>query len=301
MPYSCWRLPVAGGFIGGITNDGTGRDVLLVPGVGSSSMSWSTLIGQLSDFRVTALDLRGHAQSVDAPLLDADQGWRDVIGVIEGRALDRPVLVGHGTGGFLALAAAADRPDLASSVVTIEAALMDGPRETVHLALQEVYSEEMIDTIAARFGFGHVYGSRQEVEDAIAAGRPNVARDWLLSEVPADLGDELRYAIVERPDGSWLFTPDRAAMRAGYTLRTDAAYYPHADLYTQVHVPIHVVQASEGLSVVPADQAERLESQLPHLQFHDVPGGYLVHRSHAPDLARILRSVAAEAGTRSAA
>lgn len=298
MPYSSWRLPVAHGFIGGVTNDGTGGDVLLIPGVGNSSMSWATLMGHLPDFRVTALDPRGHAQSVDAPVLDGAQGWRDVIGIIEGRGLDRPVLVGHGTGGFHALAAAADRPDLVSSVVTIEAALMDGPREAVDLALQEVYSDETIDTLAARFGFGQVYGSRQDVEAAIAASGHQVARDWLLSEVPIDLSDELRYVIVERPDGSWLRTPDRAAMRAGYTLAIDAQYYPSTELYAQVDVPIHVVQATEGLSVVPDDVAQRLEARLRNLRFHTVAGGHLVHYSKAPDIARIVRAVAAEPGTR---
>ncbi len=301
MSHQRWRLPVADGFIGGITNDGTGPDLLFVPGVGHSSMSWSTLMDQLPGFRSTALDPRGTAQSIDAPLLEAGEGWRDVLAVVDGLALDRPVLVCHGTGGFQALAAAADRPDLVAAVVTIEAPLPDGPRPDIFAMMREVYSEEMIDALAARFGFGQVFGSPSAVDEAVAGLRDAVAHDWMLSEVTADLSEELRYIIVERPDGSWLRTPDRAAVRAGYGLDVDAPYFPSAELYGQVRLPVHVVQATEGLSGIPDDQADRLETKLPNLHFHSVAGGHLVHYSNAPDVARIVRAVALDAGARSAA
>ncbi len=294
MMRTTWSLPVDGGLIGGIRYDGDGPDLLFVHSVGVTAMTWSTVIDHLPAFRATSLDLRGHGRSLTAPLLTSDHSWRDIITVIDAFDLHRPVLIGHTTGGFLALAAAADRPDLVSAVVTLEAGLLDAPRPLVHAELEQVYADSVLDTVAKRFGFGEVFQTEQDVEAAIAGHRKALERDLLASEIRTDATEEIRYSIVERPNGTWVRTPTREAMRAAHTIAPDARYYPSADLYRQIHVPVHVVQAQDGISLIPADQLDQLTAELPNLHVHDILGGHLAHYSHARALARIISSVAAE-------
>ncbi len=295
MTRSEWSLPVDGGLIGGVRSEGDGPDLLFVPNVGASAMTWSTVLGHLEGLNTVALDLRGHARSVTAPLLTSEETWRDIVATIEGLDLRRPVVVGHTTGGFLALAAAADRPDLISAVVTIEAALLDAPRSVVHAYLQQVYLPEVIQTIAQRFDLGRIYRTQDEVDAAVATHQNSAARDWILNEVPDDIGEEIRYSIVDRGDGTWLRTPELTAMMAAHTLQIDATYYPSADLYRQVPLPIHVVQVEDGLSVIPPHQEAQLQAELSHLTFHHLGGGHLAHRSHADELAIIIARASAAA------
>ena len=74
--------------------------------------------------RVVSIDQRGHGLSPVAtdddysvPTLAADAA-----AVIEATALDRPVVVGHSLGGVVALALAAERPDLVRAVVMVDPA-----------------------------------------------------------------------------------------------------------------------------------------------------------------------------------
>ncbi|HYI58321.1 MAG TPA: alpha/beta hydrolase [Microlunatus sp.] len=84
-----------------------GPALLLIHGWSGNHLCWDRQVtGELSEeFRIVALDLRGHGMS-DRPLnadLYTDSGvWAaDVAAVIDQRGLDRPVLVGWSYGGFI--------------------------------------------------------------------------------------------------------------------------------------------------------------------------------------------------------
>jgi len=84
-----------------------GPALLLIHGWSGNHLCWDRQVtSELSDeFRIVALDLRGHGMS-DRPLdadLYTDSGvWAaDVAGVIDQCGLDRPVLVGWSYGGFI--------------------------------------------------------------------------------------------------------------------------------------------------------------------------------------------------------
>lgn len=295
MSWSTWSVPVHGGLIGGITNAGTGRDLLFVPGVGMPAQAWWAVMEDLADYRAVAMDLRGHAHSVSAPVQDGTRSWRDILTVVERLNLRRPVVVGHDTGGFLALAAAADRPDLLSAVVTLDAGLMDAPRIEVQSILEFAHSDEVIDTLADRFGLGLVFGSRQEVDDFVSGHRAALARDWLASDLPGDISEVLRASVVEGPDGTWLRTPTRQTMRAAWTVDIDARYYPSTELYDQVDVPIHIVEPEDGLSVMPAEAARRLLERRPNVRIHAIDGGHLAYFSEASTVADVVREAVEDA------
>jgi len=81
--------------------------ILLIHGWSQSQMCWAKQTGSslAEEFRLVALDLRGHGQS-DAPLqaeqyTDGDRWADDIAAVIDALALDRPVLAGWSYGGFV--------------------------------------------------------------------------------------------------------------------------------------------------------------------------------------------------------
>ncbi|WP_420451326.1 alpha/beta fold hydrolase [Ilumatobacter sp.] len=101
---------------------GSGPPIVLLHGLGMTAATWDACGDLLADrFTVVAVDLPGHGDSPrpgdpqaytrDAALADLDA----VIAELDGR----PVLVGHSLGGYLALAHAATRPDVARGLVVL--------------------------------------------------------------------------------------------------------------------------------------------------------------------------------------
>ena len=101
---------------------GAGRPVLLLHGLASTCHIWDLVAPLLAaDFRVVALDQRGHGLSAqvedgfdfatvsgDAAALIAALGW------------ERPVIVGHSWGADVALELAAAQPNLTSGLIFVD-------------------------------------------------------------------------------------------------------------------------------------------------------------------------------------
>jgi N-formylmaleamate deformylase len=108
---------------------GAGRPVVLIPGLACGGDIWAATVQHLrADHEVHVLTLAGFAgqPAVDGPLLARARA--DLAAYL--RDLDRPVVVGHSLGGFLALWVAATAPDRVAGVVTVDgvpflSALMD--------------------------------------------------------------------------------------------------------------------------------------------------------------------------------
>ncbi len=84
-----------------------GFPILLIHGWSQQHLSWKRQYKSslLEDFRLLALDLRGHGMS-DAPFeaenyTDAQLWADDIAAIIEQLNLSRPVLVGSSYGGFI--------------------------------------------------------------------------------------------------------------------------------------------------------------------------------------------------------
>ncbi len=101
---------------------GSGPSIVFLHGLGMTAHTWDAVAARLSDrFEVVAVDLPGHGDSPcpedpaaftrDAALADLDE----VLATLDGPA----VLVGHSLGGYLALAHAATRPDVARGIVVL--------------------------------------------------------------------------------------------------------------------------------------------------------------------------------------
>jgi len=100
---------------------GTGRPILLIPGLASSGDTWTTTVAHLSGrFTCHVFTLAGFAGTapIDGPLFPTVR--RDLAAYIREHHLDRPIVIGHSLGGMLAMALAADHPDLVGPLVIVD-------------------------------------------------------------------------------------------------------------------------------------------------------------------------------------
>lgn len=293
MPLSELRIPVADGHLAGVRNGGRGTEVLFVHSHGFSSMTWAPVMEHLPDLDCVAFDIRGHGQT-HAPLVDAHEAWRDLPLLIESLGMDRPVIVGHETGAFAAVCAAADRPGLARAIITLDANLPFEHRINLQADFDWAQTQELVEQLRERFMFGRTMSTEQEIEDVVAALTEQCINDWLLEGVDRAIESEVRRSIVAQPDGTWLHVPTVESAVIGYQIDIDAPYYPTAELYELLHDHTHIVRYLRSPNVREITPFITLLRELPHLALHDIDGGHLAHYSHASQVAAIIREAAAE-------
>ena len=104
---------------------GDGKDVILVPGLGSSPQVWDGLVAELSgSYRFHRVAVPGFAGE---PPLEGKNNYvpgalSELIGhYIECRDVSAPAIIGHSMGGFTALLVARDNPEAISAVVVVDA------------------------------------------------------------------------------------------------------------------------------------------------------------------------------------
>ena len=83
---------------------GDGPTALLLHGRGLCAQVWTPTAEALSSrFRVLAMDLRGHGDSTVTTSGALAEMTGDIIAVMAGLGIERPVLIGHSLGGAAAL------------------------------------------------------------------------------------------------------------------------------------------------------------------------------------------------------
>ena len=106
---------------------GEGRPVVLLHGLASTCRIWDFVAPMLArDFSVIAVDQRGHGDSGKPEHgYDFATVGRDVAAMLEGRGIQRPVLVGHSWGADVALELAVSRPELLQGIVFVDGGTID--------------------------------------------------------------------------------------------------------------------------------------------------------------------------------
>ena len=100
---------------------GHGHPMILIPGLSSSGAVWDDTVAHFKDhYECHVLTLAGFAGQprIEAPFLETVRN--DLATYIRNHKMDRPVIIGHSLGGFLALWLASHDPNLAGPLVIVD-------------------------------------------------------------------------------------------------------------------------------------------------------------------------------------
>ena len=106
-----------------VTKTGEGKKTaVFIPGFASSGDVWAETVSDLQpDYNCYVLTMPG-CSGTPAEEAPSFESWKNQIAAyIKSEGLDKPVLVGHSMGGGLALAVAADYPEIASKLIVVDA------------------------------------------------------------------------------------------------------------------------------------------------------------------------------------
>ena len=144
--------------------EGEGRDVVLIPGLMSDNRTWQSLRQGLSQrYRLHLVEFSGFSNL--EPMLQADellpQARTELQKYIQNEKLQRPVVIGHSVGGFLAIWLAVTAPGQTGPIISLDGLPYYGPvitynsdvtvdqmKETANLlefSFEELTSEAMIE------------------------------------------------------------------------------------------------------------------------------------------------------------
>lgn len=154
----------------------TRHAVVLLHGYAETSEAWSETAQDLArEFRVIAIDQRGHGQSdraTDRDYTRASQ-MEDLEGIIESLGLRSVTLIGHSMGGANAICYAAEHPEMVTALVVIETA-------------PEVLRSG-IETIRRLLATGAAFGSLEEAIEAFREYFPYATTEQIERRVRASL------------------------------------------------------------------------------------------------------------------
>lgn len=98
----------------------TAPTLIFAHATGFHARVWDAVIEHFPDYRVLALDLRGHGRSGGGPVSD----WRlvvsDVAGLLDQRGITNAIGIGHSMGGHVLLQCAADHPQAFSRLILFD-------------------------------------------------------------------------------------------------------------------------------------------------------------------------------------
>lgn len=184
--------------------------VLLLHGLTSSAWAWARVGERLSEsYRVYALDLRGHGESLKSGMgaYGHPQVAEDVVDFIEAVELERPILIGASWGGTIAVVLASGsglhRPAPAFSRVILEDPALGMQQDSEEITQARIESiTQPADALRIELATNHPYLTEEQIERRIEAFRsvtPEALRSindqWtemgellpLLAHIPAPL------------------------------------------------------------------------------------------------------------------
>jgi pimeloyl-ACP methyl ester carboxylesterase len=242
---------------------GRGTPLVLVHGLGGSTMSWQRVVVALSEsFRVIAYDLRGLGQSgTPPPPYSLAMLVADLHALVQELGLERVALLGHSLGGAVTLAYAAEHPERVTTVVAVAAPSITPVEQRAALRQRARVAEQV--------------GMASIAEIHVLAGMPESFRNRSRDEVSAyesvvAAGDARGYAAL-----------------CGVLAELDLT-----DTLGRITAPVLLVQGDLDL-IVPASAARATASSIPSCEYVELGGcGHVVPFERPADLVRLVAGFA---------
>lgn len=172
-------------------DEGQGRPVVLIHGLGNTLSSWDGVARSLrTTYRVVRFDLRGSgASSVPSGPYEPEMWTADLLGLLDALDIDRAHLIGHSLGSLIATRFASEHPDRVRSLGLIGTG--PGTPEAEKPAQRDIAASIEENGMADR--------AANELEDAFSAHtretRPELLglyRELLLSNDPGGYAASMR-------------------------------------------------------------------------------------------------------------
>jgi pimeloyl-ACP methyl ester carboxylesterase len=188
---------------------GDGTPAVLLHGLGAPQRSWDRVAPRLvPHLRVVTYDQRGHGASAAASDYSLDAFLDDLQAVLDGLALEHPLLVGHSFGGLLAVEHAATRPGCAG-VVGVDGGLKV-ERPPIGWAEVQAQLDRPVTRLLSRVATAAGMGARLSFAELRRVADEAAEREDRLEEAYARLPCPLLVVLAGKADP----VPHGEAMRA---------------------------------------------------------------------------------------
>lgn len=280
------ELPVADGVLSGVDFGGHGEGVLLVHGSGQNAAAWADVASRLvSECHPVAIDLRGHGQT----RLDStgpEQYWRDLGGVVTALGWDRPVLVGHSTGGYAVTAATAAGLVEPAALCVVDGVVLDDRNASLaeHAAAR---TTEAADRLRAMFRYGWEADDdrmRAYVESCVR----EAGGDWLNAGARHELVEEVARRSFLRRGHQWVRRPAIEEIVAVTAVEPGAEVFPSVEVYDRLTCPMTIVLAEQGFYASRRDEVRAVVDAGPGRRLTDISSNHNVPMTRPADLAAII-------------
>ncbi|HEX4449581.1 MAG TPA: alpha/beta hydrolase [Kofleriaceae bacterium] len=185
---------------------GDGRPVIFIPGLGCPGSMWDATVAHLAGkVEAHVLTLAGFAGEKPTKPPLAATVRKELVRYIRAHKLDKPIIVGHSMGGFIAYWLAETAPDLIGGVIVVDAgpalAADAADSETAHVlrnAWAQAGDDELPDQV--RTAYTSMVGDPKEIEpylEAITKSDRQTMGDAIYELVTTDLRDQL--AAIRAP------------------------------------------------------------------------------------------------------
>jgi pimeloyl-ACP methyl ester carboxylesterase len=240
----------------------SGREptILCIHGITANCRCWDVIASGLApDCRVLAMDLRGRGRS-DKPATgySVEQHGRDILALLEDLKLQRPVLMGHSLGAFIALAFAAHHSDRVDRLI-----LVDGGGDL---------SKEQMDKVFA--GIKPSLDRLKEVFPSTEAYVETMKQAPYIQPWSPFLETYYRWEIMEVPNNGVRTNIDPVHIdEEAANVKKMAA----ASLYPKIGCKVLILRATKGLLalddiLLPEQVVKRMASEMPHARYVDIDG-----------------------------
>lgn len=302
MTASELEIGVEGGVLTGLDFGGHGPGVLLVHGSGHNAAAWTDVASRLVDrCHAIAVDLRGHGQNrLDSS--DPEQYWRDLGAVLEACAWDRPVLVGHSTGGYAAAALTASGLATPAALCVVDGMVLDD-RATALEQQAALRSAESVEQLQRIFRYGW-RADDAELEHYVEQCLREADTDWLNAGARHGLVESvIRRSFVPATGGGmvggidtaqWVRRPTTEEIAAVTDVEPEAAVFPSRDLYDRIDCPMRIVLATDGFYAARRPEVEAIVALRPARRLTVVDANHNVPMTRPDQLADIILDVLAD-------
>lgn len=280
-------MRVSGGLLSGIDFGGTGTGVLLVHGSGHNCAAWSEVAAQLVPHcRAVAFDLRGHGYT-KADSRTAEQYWRDLGDVVAALGWDRPILVGHSTGGYAVTAATAAGVVEPAALCVVDGLVLDD-RATAVRGNAQWREPAAGRQLREMFRYGWIAGEDDMLEYIEQCARETETDPLNAGARPELVREVMRRCFTRRPDGGYMRRPTVAEIARTAVPDPEAAVYPSVDVYERIGCPITIVLPTGGFYAPRAAEVRAVVEAGHGRRLIDTDGGHNLPMTRPADLATII-------------